>query len=76
MREFSSVEQLLVLANIESMNAEFIRMEFPQSERLKKLNEIPISQLSILTKHAGVRKLSSQNSLADENKKSLKEPEA
>ena len=76
MREFSSVEQLLVLANIESMNAEFIRMEFPQSERLKKLNEIAISQLSILTKHAGVRKLSSQNSLADENIKSLKEPEA
>ncbi|MDA9271966.1 KilA-N domain-containing protein [bacterium] len=76
MREFSSVEQLLVLANIESMNAEFIRMEFPQSERLKKLNEIAINQLSILTKHAGVKKLSSQNSLVDENKKSLKEPEA
>ncbi|MDP3704958.1 MAG: KilA-N domain-containing protein [Legionellaceae bacterium] len=76
MREFASVEQLLVLANIESMNAEFIRMKFPQPERLKKLNEIAITQLSILTKHAGVRKLNSQNSLADENKYSLKEPEA
>ena len=48
-REFASIEELLVLANIESMNAEFIRMDLPQAERLKKLNEIAISQLKILT---------------------------
>lgn len=49
MREFASIEQLLVLANIEAMNAEFIRMELPQSERLKKLNAIAITQLKSLT---------------------------
>ncbi len=48
-REYASVEQLLVLANIEAINAEFIRMKLSQSERLKKLNEIAISQLKILT---------------------------
>src|SRR3989338_1998289 len=38
MREFASIEQLLVLANIEAMNAEFIRMGLLQPERLRKLN--------------------------------------
>ena len=37
MREYASVEHLLVLANIEGMNAELIHMGLPQSERLKRL---------------------------------------
>ncbi|MGZ8152421.1 MAG: KilA-N domain-containing protein [Methylovulum sp.] len=57
MREEANIEQLLVLANIESMNAEFIRMGLSQSERLKKLNAIAISQLQTLVGHAGVKKL-------------------
>lgn len=57
MREFASIEQLLVLANIEAMNAEFIRMGLSQPERLKKLNEIAIVQLRSLINHGGVRKL-------------------
>ena len=48
MREFASIEQLLVLANIEAMNAEFIRMGLSQTERLKRLNEIAITQLKSL----------------------------
>jgi hypothetical protein len=57
MREEATLEQLLVLANIESMNAEFIRMGLGQSERLKKLNVIAISQLQSLIKHSCVQKL-------------------
>jgi len=57
MREEASIEQLLVLANIESMNAEFIRMGLSQSERLKKLNAIAISQLQTFVGHAGIKKL-------------------
>jgi hypothetical protein len=57
MREFASIEQLLVLANIEAMNAEFIRMSLPQPERLRKLNEIAIMQLRSLVNHGGVGKL-------------------
>jgi hypothetical protein len=57
MREYASIEQLLVLANIESMNAEFIRMGLAQGERLKKLNAIAISQLQSLVGHASIKKL-------------------
>ena len=56
-RDYSSIEQLLVLANLESMNAEFIRMELPQSDRLKKLNTIAIQQLKSLTSNPGIKKL-------------------
>ncbi|UPQ78787.1 KilA-N domain-containing protein [Flavobacterium azooxidireducens] len=48
-RDYATIEQLLVLANIESMNAEFIRMEIPQKERLLKLNQIAILQLKSIT---------------------------
>ena len=47
-RDYSTLEQLLVLANLESMNAEFIRMGLQQGERLRKLNAIAIQQLKSL----------------------------
>lgn len=49
MRDYASIEQLLVLANIEGMNAEFIHMALTQGERLKRLNEIAIRQMKTLT---------------------------
>jgi hypothetical protein len=49
MRDYAAIEQLLVLANIEGMNAEFIRMALPQPDRLVRLNEIAIRQLQSLT---------------------------
>jgi len=49
MRDQATIEQLLVLANIEGMNAEFIRMILPQGERLKRLNQIAIRQMQTLT---------------------------
>uniref|UniRef100_UPI00373AF188 KilA-N domain-containing protein n=1 Tax=Methanosarcina siciliae TaxID=38027 RepID=UPI00373AF188 len=49
MRDHATVEQLLVLANIESMNAEFIHMGVEQGERLKRLNKIAIRQMQTLT---------------------------
>jgi len=49
MRDFASIEQLLVLANIEGMNAEFIHMGLTQGDRLKRLNEIAIRQMKTLT---------------------------
>jgi len=57
MREFASVEQLLVLANIEGMNAEFIAMGLSQGDRLKRLNEIAIRQLQVLTAAPGLKRL-------------------
>jgi hypothetical protein len=48
-RDYASIEQLLVLANMEGMNAEFIHMGLPQGERLKRLNQIAIRQMQVLT---------------------------
>jgi KilA-N domain len=57
MRDHAAIEQLLVLANLEGMNAEFIHMNLPQGERLKRLNEIAIRQMQTLTANPGVRQL-------------------
>ncbi len=57
MREYATIEQLLVLANIEGMNAEFIHMALSQGERLKRLNEIAIRQMQVLTSTSAIKKL-------------------
>ncbi len=56
-RDQASIEQLLVLANIESMNAEFIKANLSQPERLLKLNLIAISQLKSILGNAHIKKL-------------------
>jgi hypothetical protein len=60
-RDYSTVEQLLVLANLESMNAEFIRMGLAQGERLRKLNAIAIQQLNSLVGNNNLKKLGDDN---------------
>ncbi len=60
MRDYATIKQLLVLANMESMNAEFIHMSLPQAERLHRLNEIAIRQMKILTANLNVKKLLSE----------------
>jgi hypothetical protein len=57
MREYATIEQLLVLANIEGMNAEFIHMALPQGDRLKRLNAIAIRQMQTLTASSALRQL-------------------
>jgi hypothetical protein len=57
MRDYATIEQLLVLANIESMNAELIHMDLLQSDRLKRLNEIAIRQMQVLTSVSAIQKL-------------------
>jgi hypothetical protein len=49
-RDYASMEELICLSNLESINAIFIKEGLKQSERLKRLNEIAIYQMSILTK--------------------------
>ncbi len=57
-RDHSSLEQLLVLANMESINAELIRMELSQKERIVKLNEIARQQMkSLLNMPSSIKKL-------------------
>ena len=59
MRDHATIEQLLVLANIEGMNAEFIHMSLTQRERLKRLNQIAIRQMQVLTAGVAARLLDS-----------------
>ena len=49
-RDYATLEQLIILANIESMNAQFIQMEMPQSQRLQLLNQTAIVQMKSLLK--------------------------
>jgi hypothetical protein len=59
MRDSASVQQLLVLANMESLNAEFIQMGLPQRERLQKLNAVAIRQMRSLTGSPALIRLAS-----------------
>ena len=47
-RDYASINELICLSNMENLNAVFIEQGIPQPERLKKLNEIAIHQMSIL----------------------------
>ncbi len=49
MRDHATIEQLLVMANLESLNSEFIHMQLPPATRLTKLNTIAIRQMNTLT---------------------------
>ncbi len=56
-RDDADVRQLVCLANLESMNAELIRQNISQSNRLKQLNKIAIIQMKSLTKSKSIKKL-------------------
>jgi len=47
-RDYTSVEQLVVLANLESLNAEFIKQKLEPQDRIERLNVIAIEQLKLL----------------------------
>jgi hypothetical protein len=56
-RDYANVTQLVCLAGLESLNAEFIRQDLPQGGRLKRLNEIAIIQMKSLTGQKSIEKL-------------------
>ena len=56
-RDYATLEQLVVLTNLESINAVLIRQELPQSERLIKLNQIAITQMRSLLTNQTIKRL-------------------
>ena len=56
-RDYASVNELICLSNMESLNAVFIEQGLPQSDRLITLNQIAIHQMSILESSDNDRKL-------------------
>lgn len=57
MRDHAQLEQLVVLTNLESLNSVLIRQGLSQPERLRKLNEIAISQMRTLLAASNVKRL-------------------
>ena len=50
MRDFATIHQLLVLSNMESMNAELIKQNIPMETRLDTLNKMAKDQLAVLVR--------------------------
>ena len=50
-RDYATIEQLVVLSNMESINAMLIQQNIPQPERLQQLNQLAITQMKSLLKH-------------------------
>jgi hypothetical protein len=56
-RDTARIEQLVVLSNMESMNAVLIHQGISQSERLKALNKMAITQMKSLLNNNKIQKL-------------------
>ena len=56
-RDYADVTQLVVLTNLEGINAELIRRGISQSERLVHLNRIAITQMQSLIGNTSMKKL-------------------
>jgi hypothetical protein len=56
-RDHASLEQLVVLSNLESINAVLIHQGLSQKERLLQLNQIAITQMKSLVNVRGLKGL-------------------
>lgn len=56
-RDYASINELICLSNMESLNAVFIQDGIPQRERLIRLNRIAIQQMQVLEDLTGGREL-------------------
>jgi hypothetical protein len=57
MRDEAGLEQLVVLTNLESINAMLIKQKLSQAERLVQLNEMAIVQMKSLINSKAIKKL-------------------
>ena len=60
-RDDADVSQLVCLSNLENLNALFIRENTPQAERLRKLNQIAIHQMKLLTDDPSIKRLEAKD---------------
>ena len=52
-RDYASINELICLSNMESMNSVLIEEGLPQPDRLVRLNEMAIRQMEILSGAGG-----------------------
>jgi hypothetical protein len=60
-RDYATINELICLSNMENLNAVFINEGLPQRERLIKLNQIAIQQMSVLMEVEGRKMLNLRN---------------
>lgn len=60
-RDDADVSQLVCLSNLENLNALFIRENVPQAQRLRKLNQIAIHQMRLLTDNPSIKRLEAKD---------------
>jgi len=56
-RDYATLEQLVVLSNMESINALLIGQQLAQGERLVQLNQVAITQMRSLTENKNLKQL-------------------
>jgi len=56
-RDHATLEQLVVLSNMESINALLIKQGLPQGERLLQLNQVAITQMKSLIQNKAIKRL-------------------
>ena len=56
-REYTDLLHLVILSNLENINAELIEMGIPQSERLIRLNDMAKKQTALLRKNKSLKNL-------------------
>lgn len=56
-RDYATLEQLVILSNLESINAVLIRQGLSQTERIQQLNEIAILQMTSLVRSNSIKSL-------------------
>ena len=56
-RDEATIEQLVVLSNLESINSLLIQQNLPQNERIIQLNKVAISQMIFLVRNRNVQYL-------------------
>ena len=59
-RDFATIQQLVVLSNLESINAMLIHQNLPQKERLIQLNKMAITQMKSLVENITIKKLENE----------------
>ena len=60
-RDYATIEQLIVMVNLENMNANFIEQGLEQKQRLIELNKIARMQLKSLLNNKSVKKIENLN---------------
>ena len=75
MRDYATAEQLVVMANLESLNAQLIKQNISFEERLIRLNQVAMKQLKLFDKlysKSSWRKMIKKKSLCSNRNKTRK----